>query len=260
MTFVMPAFSLAHREVIRFARKRSRVMGALLTPIVFWVLLGAGLGTSFTSSVTAGDASYLEYFFPGTLALVVLFTAIFSAMSLIEDRHQGFLQAVLAAPASRASIAFGKITGSTILATFQGMLLLAVAPLAGFTPSLSALPLVFVSCLVMSFAVAALGFAVAWKVDSVQGFHSMMNLLLLPMWVLSGALFPADGAAGWMKFLLAVNPLTYGVAALRRALYPPETLAASSLPSFELSIAITAAFGLVCFLGATFMVSRTDAS
>lgn len=258
MTFIMPAVTLAHREVVRFGRQRSRVLGALLTPVVFWVLLGSGLGSSFSSTVTAGDTTYLEYFFPGTLALIVLFTAIFSSISLIEDRHQGFLQAVLAAPASRASIALGKITGSTILATFQGMLLLALAPAAGLSLSWSAIPMVFVACLALAFALGALGFAVAWKIDSVQGFHSIMNLLLLPMWVLSGALFPAEGAAGWLRFLLTINPLTYGVAALRRALYPPEAVAAGALPSFGLSIAVTLAFGLVCYIGATLMVSRDD--
>ena len=109
LRLMLPAASLTWRELQRFVRQRSRIVGALGTPIIFWVLIGAGLGRSFTTETISGGVSYLEYFFPGTLALILLFTAIFSTISVIEDRHEGFLQSVLVAPVGRMSIALGKI-------------------------------------------------------------------------------------------------------------------------------------------------------
>src|SRR5688500_1308764 len=136
---LLPAFSLARRELVRFVRQPNRVIGALATPIVFWLLIGAGMGHSFTGGGVTGDRGYLEYFFPGTIVMILLFTAIFSTISIIEDRREGFLQSVLVAPVSRMSIVLGKVFGGTILAFGQGLIFLALAPLAGITLSLVSL-------------------------------------------------------------------------------------------------------------------------
>src|SRR5205809_7287768 len=125
-----PALSLCHRELIRFLRQRHRIVGALATPIVFWLLIGAGMNRSFKSDAPGGE-NYLHYFFPGTVLMILLFTAIFSTISVIEDRREGFLQGVLVAPVSRMSIVLGKILGGTILAFGQGLVLLVVGPLVG---------------------------------------------------------------------------------------------------------------------------------
>lgn len=252
-------YTLTLRELQRFTRQRSRVFGALGTPIVFWLLMGSGLGRSFTSGLVTPGGSFLEYFFTGTFTLVILFTAIFASISLIEDRHEGFLQGVLVAPAPRRAIVLGKILGSTILATSQAGVFLALAPLSGVPLSWSQLPEILAVTALVSFALAGLGFAAAWKIDSVQGFHAVMNLMLIPMWILSGALFPAEGASSWLAALLKFNPLTYGVAAVRHALYTPGSLAGGGLPGWSLSLAVTALFGLASFAASVMLVRAKSA-
>src|SRR3954454_10281644 len=134
---MLPALSLCQRELVRFVRQPNRVIGALATPIVFWLLIGAGMGKSFRAEGTVGAESggYMQYFFPGTILMVLLFTAIFSTISIIEDRREGFLQSVLVAPIPRMAIVLGKILGGTALAFGQGIIFLAFAPFLGIHPS-----------------------------------------------------------------------------------------------------------------------------
>jgi len=253
----LPALSLAEREFKHFLRAPGRVVGALGTPVVFWLLLGSGIGGSFTSSALGGSENYLEYFFPGTLTLILLFTAIFSMVSLIRERDEGFLQGVLVAPVSRGSVVFGKVFGCAGIAAVQGLVFLALAPLAGLPLDLGrTLLLVAVTFLVAS-GMASLGFVFAWRSESVQGFHSVMNLVLLPLWLLSGAVFPASGASGWLRVVLAVNPLTYGVAALRRLLVVSAPEATAGVPSLGVSVAVIAGFSLVLFVAGTVLVRRS---
>jgi len=261
MTF-LPAMTLARRELVRFLRQRSRVAGALGTPLVFWFLIGSGLGKSFRPAGAPDGMSSLEFFFPGTLLLIVLFTAIFSTISIIEDRGEGFLQSVLAAPVSPAGIVLGKMLGGTLLALIQGLVVLVLLPLMGVRPGAGAL-LVTVSILaVVSFGLTGLGFLMAWRLDSVQGFHALMNLLLLPMWMLSGAFFPASGAPGWLRAAMAANPMTYALAALRRALYLGSERVGSlgpALPALGLSLAVSGAFAALMFASAVHAAARTSA-
>src|SRR5689334_1212382 len=128
---LLPALSLCRRELVRFLRQRNRIIGALATPIVFWLLIGAGMGRSFRAAGTPGDYGYLQFFFPGTILMILLFTAIFSTISIIEDRREGFLQSVLVAPVSRMSIVLGKVLGGTVLAFGQGLIFLLLGPLIG---------------------------------------------------------------------------------------------------------------------------------
>jgi ABC-2 type transport system permease protein len=251
----LAAGTLWRREVVRFLRQRSRVIGALLTPVVFWLLIGSGLGSSFRLPGQTTEVDYLEYFFPGTTMLIVLFTAIFATISVIEDRREGFLQAVLAAPVARSAIVMGKVMGSTTLALVQAMAFLLLAPLAGVP--ISALSLLAAGGLLTVSAVglSALGLLIAWRMDSTQGFHAIMNLFLIPMWLLSGALFPAAGASVWVRWLVAVNPLTYGVAGLRHALYA-DTAMLADLPPLGLCIAVTAGFALAMSALVTKAVTR----
>jgi ABC-2 type transport system permease protein len=240
----LPAASLWRREVVRFLRQRSRLVGALGTPVIFWLLIGSGLRNSFqvTTPETTHDMSYLEYFFPGTLVLIVLFTAIFSTISIIEDRREGFLQAVIAAPIRRLAIVSGKVLGSSTLAIGQAMLFLLLAPLSGMPVSLASLLAVFVVLIPIALGLSALGVLIAWPMDSTQGFHAVMNLFLIPLWLLSGALFPAAGASGWIRWIMAVNPLTYCVSALRSALYLPTGSHPAATISPALAIGVTILF------------------
>jgi ABC-2 type transport system permease protein len=247
----MPAYTLWVREIVRFYRQKARVAGVIASPLIFWVVLGAGFAHSFNAG--AGSSShYLAYFFPGSVAMIVLFTAIFSMMSLIQDRNEGFLLSVLAAPVSRSSVVLGKVLGGATLAAAQGIIFLVFAPLVGVHLTPAAVGLSIVAVLMISFELTALGFAIAWPMDSTQAFHAVVNVLLIPLWLLSGALFPLSGAAGWMRFCMLLNPLTYGVEALRGSLFP-DAPTPFSLP---VNLAVTAAFCLLTFVAAWAIVNR----
>lgn len=250
--------SLWRREVIRFLRQRSRVVGALGTPIIFWVLLGSGLGKSFRATGGAAGVSYLEYSFPGTVILIVLFTAIFATISIIEDRREGFLQGVLVAPVGRSAIVSGKILGSSTLAVAQALLFMAAMPLAGMTVTVSAVFLSLATLIIVSVGLSALGFVIAWRMQSTQGFHAIMNLFLIPMWLLSGAIFPVSGAAGWLGWLMKVNPLTYSVAALRYALYGGSVDRIGDVPSWSVSLAVTSGFAVAMVALSAWVVDRRN--
>jgi ABC-2 type transport system permease protein len=251
-----PALSLCHRELVRFLRQRHRIIGALATPIVFWLLIGGGMGRSFQSDLPGGE-NYLRYFFPGTVLMILLFTAIFSTISVIEDRKEGFLQGVLVAPVSRMSIVLGKVLGGTILAFGQGLIFLILAPLIGVRLSLAAFLLAAMTMLVLSFALTALGLCIAWRMESTQGFHAIMNLFLMPMWFLSGALFPVSGAWTGLQVVMMINPLTYGLAALRRAIYWGDSAAtAGNMPGLTVSLAISLLFAIIMFALASAIAAR----
>ena len=247
---VLPAAgALAWRELVRFLRQRNRVVGALATPVLFWLLLGLGMGDSFQSP--GGDEPFLVYFFPGMLLMVVLFTAIFATITLIEDRREGFMQGVLVAPVPRAAVVLGKVLGGTMLAAGQGVLLLAVAPLAGVPFD----PLGYLAAagflVLLSFGLTSLGVCIAWPLTSTQGYHVAMNLLLMPLWFLSGAVFPVGAAkVAAVVWLTLANPLTYGLAGLRQTMHGQ---AHANLPPVWLCLLVTLAacgalFALACFV------------
>ncbi len=206
--------------MVRFYRQRTRVIGVIASPLVFWLVIGSGFGTSFRAGEAAGQQHYLSYFYPGALIMIVLFTSIFTMMSVIEDRKEGFLLSVLVAPVPRSAIVLGKVLGGTTLSAIQGLIFLAFAPFVGIHMTFAQFLLVAFTVFLVSFALTALGFAIAWPMDSTQAFHAIINLFLIPLWLLSGALFPLAGASGWIRLLMRINPLTYGVEALRYLLYP----------------------------------------
>ncbi len=257
MNYLLAVGTLCQREIVRFVRQRNRIIGALVTPLMFWLLLGSGLGRSFRSNTLGGD-HYLEYFFPGTLALIVLFTSIFSTISIIEDRQVGFLQSVLVAPVPRSSITLGKILGGTVLAIIQGLLFMVLAPLIGISLSIEKVLVMIAVLFLIGFALTALGFLIAWKMDSTQGFHAIMNLFLIPMWLLSGAFFPASGAPAWIRVIIAVNPLTYGVGAIRRVMYWGTQDSAVGVPSFLMCVVGTMVFGFLAFAATSLIAARSS--
>lgn len=246
---LLPAFTLWWREIVRFYRQRTRVVGVIASPILFWIVIGSGFGTSFQAGANTGQ-HYLEYFYPGALVMIVLFTSIFTMMSVIEDRKEGFLLSVLVAPVSRSAIVLGKVLGGTTLSTIQGMIFLIFAPLVGAHVTFASFVLLTITIFLVSFALTALGFAIAWPMDSTQAFHAIINLFLIPLWLLSGALFPLSGASGWLRFLMRINPLTYGVEALRSLLY------SSGEESLAASLATLLLFSLFMFTLAFLMVNR----
>ncbi|MDP9267598.1 MAG: ABC transporter permease [Acidobacteriota bacterium] len=247
----LAAATLWWREIVRFYRQPARVAGVVASPLLFWIVIGSGFGSSFRAP-SGGGAHYLEYFFPGALIMIVLFTSIFAMMSVIEDRKEGFLLSVLVAPVHRGAIVLGKVLGGTTLAGIQGMLFLIFAPFIGIRMGLAQLAITALVVFLVSFALTALGFAIAWPMDSSQAFHGVVNLFLIPLWLLSGALFPLSGASGWLRMLMRANPLTYGVDALRITLFPG---AGSELPLWS-SIGVLAAFSVAAFAVSFLMANR----
>jgi ABC-2 type transport system permease protein len=245
--------TLCTRELVRFVRQRNRVFGAIGQPVLFWVLFGAGLGPSFRLPGGGGEVSYREYFFPGTLVLILLFTAIFATISIIEDRREGFLQSVLVAPAPRWSLVLGKLLGGTLIALVQGLLFLALGLSIGLSFSLVSLVAITAFSFLIALALTGLGFVIAWRLDSTQGFHAIMSVFLMPMWLLSGAFFPADpnGSTGAaiLAWVIRVNPLTYGVAGLRRLLYwnAGDAALPADLPSMATCWLVMLAFAAITF-------------
>ncbi len=246
-----PALSLWKREVVRFYRNKGRVVGVIASPLLFWIVIGSGFGTSFRSDNIKGGQHYLDFFFPGALIMIVLFTAIFTMMSVIEDRKEGFLLSVMVAPVHRTAIVLGKVLGGATLAFLQGVLFLIAAPFIGIHLSFQAFLLTLLVIFLVSFSLTALGFSIAWPMDSTQAFHAIINLFLMPLWMLSGALFPISGASKWIGWIMRVNPLTYGTEGLRTLLFPgtsPFTL------TFSLTILI--AFTVTMFTMSFVMANR----
>lgn len=262
--------ALTYRELIRFLRQRTRIIGAIGQPVIFWVLFGAGLRTSFRPPTWAEGLShavtYQEYFLPGVATLIVLFTAIFSTISIIEDRREGFLQGILVAPVSRISIVLSKLAAGTILAIVQAGLFLFIGPmlsLVGLGPemdvswSLQRILLATAFLMLIAAELTALGFIIAWPMNSTQGFHAVMSIFLMPMWLVSGSFFPG-GDSGWLFWLMRINPLTYGVAGLRRLLYQEALPVTPELPSMLVCSSVTLIATIAMTLIAAGMVSKSS--
>jgi ABC-2 type transport system permease protein len=258
---LVPSLSLCKRELVRFVRQRSRIIGALLTPMVFWAFIGAGMGRSFRPPGATGNVSFLEFFFPGTVLMILLFTAIFSTISIIEDRREGFLQSVLVAPVPRMAIVLGKVLGGTVLAFGSAVVFLLLAPTVDIHPSLVGLSLAALMTAIVAFSLTALGFCIAWRMNSTQGFHAIMNLFLMPLWFLSGALFPPEGAMSAVKWVMRLNPLTYGLTGLREAIYwgHATTGGVNATPGFGVCLIVSVAFAAALFLLAS-AIARSRAT
>lgn len=250
-----PTLAFWWRDVIRFLRQRNRIIGALATPLVFWLLIGSGFGPSFRNSSAGSSGTYLAYFFPGTLVLIMLFTAIFSTISVIEDRREGFLQGALVAPLSPAAIPLGKFLGGTTLAVLQAALFCVLAPLAGMTIGLHQILLLLPALILVGFSMTGLGFLVAWPMDSTQGFHAIMNIFLMPLWMMSGALFPMPAGTGWLYWVGALNPVSYGVTAIRAAFHASGGVALIP-PEYLFGMIVTAIFGAVTFAISVSLVAK----
>ena len=254
--FALATYALWLRELVRFVRQPTRIVGALGTPIVFWLVIGAGLDRAFlvpaASEAGAGDGvrgvGYMAYFFPGTVLLILLFTAIFSTISTIEDRREGYLQGVLASPSPRSAVVLGKVLGGATLAAGQGVLFLLAWPLLGgwsWEGGVSGCGAGVVLVAGLSVMLTALGLALAWPMESTAGFHALMNLVLLPMWLLSGSVFPLATAPEPLRWLMLANPLTYGHALLARAMLGPMTPAGLPPPSVSLAVVVMATAALL---------------
>ncbi len=204
------------RQLKRYVRSRSRLVGSLGQPLLFLVALGYGFGPVFQK---AGQGNYLEFLAPGVIAMSVLFTAIFSGIEIIWDKQFGFLKETLVAPVSRLNIIIGRTLGGATVATLQGIIVFFISIAAGFHPTnLTLLPVALLIMMLTALLFTAMGTAIASLLEDMQGFQMVMNFLVMPIFFLSGALFPLEGLPGAIDIVASLNPLTYGVDGLRGAL------------------------------------------
>jgi ABC-2 type transport system permease protein len=214
-----------YRDLLRFWRDRARIVGSLAQPLLFLVVFGAGLGSSIGGAFSPGGGAgaaggagigYTEFVYPGVIGMAVLFSAVFGAMSIVWDREFGFLKEILVAPIDRTAVAVGKTLGGATQAMLQGLLLLVLAPLVGVELGLGTVVALAVALFILAFALSAMGVAIASRMTTMQGFQIVMNFLLMPMFFLSGSLFPLRGVPDWMAVLSRIDPVTYGMDPLRR--------------------------------------------
>ena len=245
---------LWRRDVLRFFRQPTRLVGALAQPLVFWLLIGGGMASTFRYTPVLGAGSpevgYMQYFYPGILVMMVLFASIFGTITVIEDRHAGFLQAGLVAPGSRAAVVVGKSLGVASVGLLQAAVFLALAPLAGFPLHQVDWPTLAAFLATGAVGLSAFGFALAWLTDSSQGYHAVMSIVLIPGWVLSGAMFPLPPATEHpvLQSLMRANPMSYLVSGVRGALH------AADHPLVD--FVVLAAFAVFAVAVATFVVYR----
>jgi len=209
------------REVKRFLRSRARMFGALGQPLLFLIALGYGLGPVFRK---AGQGNYLEFIAPGIIGMSIIFTAVFNGMQMIWDRQFGFLKETMVAPVPRTAIMFGRTLGGASVSMIQGLLVLGISVAVGFRPvALLGIVPAILTMLMIGILFSAIGMAVASRLRDMQGFQLIMNFLVMPMFFLSGALFPLDHASRPLLWIARFDPLSYGVDALRKFLIGTST-------------------------------------
>jgi ABC-2 type transport system permease protein len=245
------------REMIRFSKDRLRIVTQLVQPILFLFVLGTGLSRLASAGTHGVDLRTFVY--PGVLCMAVLFTAMFSAASLVWDREFGFLREMMVAPVRRSALVLGKCLGGATVAGCQGLVVIALAGAVGVPYNFSLLLGVFALQLVLAFAITAFGVMVAARIKQIQSFMAVTQMVMMPMYFLSGAIFPVSGLPAWLTVLNRLDPLTYAVdpmrrlvfnhlhisAAARNALDPGVTWWGWHVPSL-LEVAVVAVIGLAC--------------
>lgn len=203
------------RDLKRHFRDRARIIGSLGSPIVFIFILGQGLGSSLQFGGASAAIDYKAFIFPGILGMTVMFAGVFAAISIVWDREFGFLKEMLVAPVPSWSIALGKVISGATIACFQGSLMLMLAPFVGIDLSIGMVLKLLPTMFLVSFSMTGLGMILATRLKTMQGFQVVMNFIMMPMFFISGGMFQLTSAPKWMDTLSKVDPLTYGVDALR---------------------------------------------
>jgi len=230
-------YILWRRGLIHFFRSRAQIIAALGQPLLYLLVLGFGLGPVFEK---AGQGNYLQFLAPGVISMTVLFSSIFSGLSLIWDRQFGFLKETLVAPVPRIQIMIGRALGGATAAILQGLLVLVVCLIAGFRPTnLALLPLALLFMVLIAVVFSTLGTAIGSRLENMQAFQMVMNFLVMPLFFLSGALYPLTGLPSVLKYITSVNPLSFGVDGLRGALIGVSHFGAAT------DLAVLAAFAVV---------------
>jgi ABC-2 type transport system permease protein len=209
---ILDSISIARRDIIRSFRQKSQLFGSIVRPIIWLFLLGTGLRGSFNAPE---GFTYTQYIFPGMLVMNILFASIMSGTTIIWDREFGFLKEIMVAPLSRTSIVFGKTLSGGIIATIQGIIVLTFYPLIGLRLSFLQIILTIAAMFLIAVSITSLGILIASKMTSFEGFGTINNFLVMPLFFLSGAMYPIDRVPSWLKPLIYINPVTYSVNLLR---------------------------------------------
>ncbi len=233
------------RQLKRYIRSKSRIIGSLGQPALFLVALGFGFGPIFKK---AGGGNYIDFLAPGVIAQGILFTAIFSGIELIWDRQFGFLKETLVAPVSRLEIMIGRTFGGATIAVLQGLIVLVLTVIVGFRPNVFALPVAFLIMFLTALLFTALGTAIASTLQDFQGFQLIMNFLVMPLFFLSGSLFPIAFAPNFLKIVAKLDPLTYGVDGLRNSLTVSTASLSVSYDILVLSVLTIVVMGIGAYL------------
>ena len=237
-------YAIWQRDVIKFFRDRARLIGSFAMPFMFLVLFGSGMSGAL-SAMLGGNASgplanfdFVEFMFPGIIGMTVFNTAIFSALSVVQDKEFGYMREILVSPLSRISIAIGKVLGGSTVAVLQGLMMLIFVPFIGvsitFSMVIQLIPIMFL----VAFAISAIGLLIASSLKTSQGFQMVVQILIFPMLFLSGALFPLSGMPGWMNVIVKINPLTYSVDMFKKIILQPDKMAPALREAMGLDLTI----------------------
>ena len=255
------AYTIWYRDVLRFVRDRPRIVASLAQPLLFLFIFGTGLAQSM-SPATTGALDFRQFMFPGVLCMAVLFTAIFSAISVVWDREFGFLKEVLVAPVSRTAVALGKVAGGATISMLQGLIVLVLAPVIGIRLPLGTVIEIIGLMLLLASVATAFGLVIAARQRTLEGFQVIMNFLLMPLFFLSGAFFPLRGVPAWMAWLAWIDPVTYGVDSMRSAALrhsvPPDVLATLTLYPVATDVAVMATLAVLFIVPAVWLFGKTD--
>jgi ABC-2 type transport system permease protein len=242
------------REMIRFANDRVRIVTSLVQPFLFLFVLGSGLN-AFAGGASA-DFNLKTFIFPGILCMSVMFAAMFSSMSIVWDREFGFLREMMVAPIRRSSIVLGKVLGGATVASLQGLILIVIAPLVDVPWSVPLVVGAFLLMLLLAASITAFGVMIAARIKQMQSFMGVMQMIIMPMFFISGALYPVNDLPGWLTVLNRLDPITYAVDPMRKLVFnhldniPPQLADTTGVTWFgwnvptALEIAIVAVLGL----------------
>ena len=240
------------REMLRFYRQRSRLVGMFVQPLLYLGLVGVGISNAMSFRGAPPGVNYLQFMFPGILGMSVLFTSMFGGMSIIWDREFGFLKEVLVAPVPRWAVAVGKVLGIATQAMIQTLILLLLTLIPSLNVSFTFMGVLktLLAAFLISCTIGSFGIAIASRLESMEGFQMVSNFLLMPMFFLSGAMYPLNNLPAWMAALTKIDPLTYGVDALRAIAYE-RTEAAKFLVQFNLGLDLAVLVVLAALLTST---------
>ena len=241
---------IAHREFLRFIQDRPRMVSSFSMPLVFLVVFGAGFGRLIGQMMPGVD--YLQFMYPGILAMPILMTSVMSGVSIVWDREFGFLKEVLVSPLNRSGVLAGKAVGAGIIAIIQGTIMLALAPVLNVPIRPATVAALIPLLLVLSLSLSSLGLLIGARMRSQQGFQLLMQLVIFPMLFLSGIFFPISGVSRWLEVLSKLNPVTYGIDAVRQAILGPEV---AGVTIFGHTMGIAASAAVVAMAGVVFLTA-----